>query len=85
MPKANKKPIPILAPTATINFIPTKPVAPEQSTGKNPSCLIEIDGGVSLKNYKKLIELGADALVAGNAVFGAEDPFQAIKEFKRKF
>lgn len=52
---------------------------------KNPSCLIEIDGGVSLKNYKKLIELGADALVAGNAVFGAEDPFQAIKEFKRKF
>lgn len=52
---------------------------------KNPSCLIEIDGGVSLKNYKKLIELGADALVAGNAVFGAEDPFQVIKEFKRKF
>src|SRR5574344_2168357 len=32
---------------------------------KNPSCLIEIDGGVSLKNYKKLIEFGADALVAG--------------------
>lgn len=52
---------------------------------KNPSCLIEVDGGVSLKNYKKLIELGADALVAGNAVFGADDPFQAIKEFKRKF
>ena len=52
---------------------------------KNPSCLIEIDGGVSLKNYKKLIELGADALVAGNAIFGAEDPIQTIREFKIKF
>jgi len=52
---------------------------------KNPSCLIEIDGGVSLKNYKKLIELGADALVAGNAIFGAENPIQTIREFKIKF
>lgn len=50
---------------------------------KNPSCLIEIDGGVSLKNYKKLIEFGADALVAGNAVFGAENPLETIKEFKK--
>ncbi len=49
---------------------------------KNPKCLIEIDGGVSLKNYKKLIEYGADALVAGNAVFGAENPLETIKEFK---
>lgn len=52
---------------------------------KNPSCLIEIDGGVSLKNYKKLIELGAHALVAGNAIFGAGDPIQTIREFKIKF
>lgn len=50
---------------------------------KNPSCLIEIDGGVSLKNYKKLIEFGADALVAGNAVFGTENPLETIKEFKK--
>lgn len=50
---------------------------------KNPSCLIEIDGGVSLKNYKKLIEFGADALVAGNAVFAAENPLETIKEFKK--
>ncbi len=50
---------------------------------KNPSCLIEIDGGVSLKNYKQLVEFGADALVAGNAVFGAENPLETIKEFKK--
>ena len=50
---------------------------------KNPSCLIEIDGGVSLKNYKKLVEFGADALVAGNAVFATENPLETIKEFKK--
>ncbi len=49
---------------------------------KSPNCLIEVDGGVSLKNYKKLIVSGADCLVAGNAVFGAEDPIKTIKEFK---
>ncbi|MDD2529743.1 MAG: ribulose-phosphate 3-epimerase [Bacteroidales bacterium] len=50
---------------------------------KNPNCLIEVDGGVSLKNYKKLIECGADALVAGNAIFGTENPLETIKEFKK--
>lgn len=49
---------------------------------KSPNCLIEVDGGVSLKNYKKLLDFGADCLVAGNAVFGSEDPIKTIKEFK---
>lgn len=49
---------------------------------KNPNCLIEVDGGVGLNNYKKLIDLGADALVAGNAVFGSENPIETINEFK---
>ncbi|HBN05497.1 MAG TPA: ribulose-phosphate 3-epimerase, partial [Bacteroidales bacterium] len=35
------------------------------------------------KNYKQLVEFGADALVAGNAVFGAEKPLETIKEFKK--
>ena len=35
---------------------------------------IEVDGGVSLKNAADLIRAGADALVAGNAFFKAEDP-----------
>ena len=36
--------------------------------------LIEVDGGVDLTNYQELRRLGADVLVAGSAVFGAEDP-----------
>lgn len=49
---------------------------------KNPNCLIEIDGGVNTANYKKLIEAGADVLVAGNAVFAAEKPTETIKQLK---
>lgn len=43
---------------------------------------IEIDGGVGLNNAKKLIEAGADVLVAGNAVFGAENPHETISQLK---
>lgn len=39
---------------------------------------IEIDGGVNLKNAKKLVEAGADVLVAGSSVFKAENPTQTI-------
>lgn len=49
---------------------------------KNPNCLIEVDGGVNTANYKKLIEAGADVLVAGNAVFAAENPIETIKQLK---
>lgn len=49
---------------------------------KNPNCLIEVDGGVNIANYKKLIEAGADVLVAGNAVFAAENPTETIKQLK---
>jgi len=44
--------------------------------------LIEIDGGVSLANYEEIIAAGADVLVAGNCVFGAEDPIMTIREMK---
>lgn len=49
---------------------------------KNPNCLIEVDGGVNTANYKKLIEAGADVLVAGNAVFAAENSTETIKQLK---
>ena len=45
--------------------------------------LIEIDGGVSLDNAAMLVESGADILVAGSAVFGAEDIVARCKEFNR--
>lgn len=44
---------------------------------------IEVDGGVSLKNAKEIIEAGADVLVAGNAVFKTENPTDTIAIFKK--
>jgi len=44
--------------------------------------LIEVDGGVNFDNYKKLVEVGVDILVAGNTVFGSENPIETIKELK---
>ncbi|EOA13824.1 hypothetical protein CARUB_v10026923mg [Capsella rubella] len=48
--------------------------------GVNP--WIEVDGGVTPKNAYKVIEAGANALVAGSAVFGAKDYAEAIKGIK---
>ena len=36
--------------------------------------IIEIDGGISAKNAGEVFAAGAEALVAGSAVFGAPDP-----------
>jgi ribulose-phosphate 3-epimerase len=47
------------------------------------STLIEIDGGVTDKNALKLVEAGADVLVAGNFVFKAENPTQTIADLKK--
>jgi len=47
---------------------------------KNAKTLIEIDGGVTNKNAKALIDAGADVLVAGSFVFGASNPTQTIAE-----
>jgi len=46
---------------------------------KNSVALIEIDGGVDVNNASKLIECGADALVAGSAVFKSVNPEETIK------
>jgi len=43
-------------------------------------CKIEIDGGVTLANAPRLIECGADILVAGNCVFTSKNPEQTIKQ-----
>ncbi len=44
--------------------------------------LIEVDGGVGPGNAAGLVQAGADALVAGTAVFGADDPLAAIRQLK---
>lgn len=49
----------------------------------NAETIIEVDGGVTNKNAAKLIEAGADVLVAGSYVFKAENQLETIKELKQ--
>ncbi len=49
---------------------------------RNPSCLIEIDGGVNDKNVQELKSVGVDIVVAGSYVFQNEDYSKAIKSLK---
>lgn len=49
---------------------------------KGSNALIEVDGGVNLETGKRLIDAGADVLVAGNFVFGSDDPIKTIKAIK---
>lgn len=50
---------------------------------KDAKTLIEIDGGVDLNNYKKLVKCGANILVAGNTVFSSANPAGTISELKK--
>lgn len=43
---------------------------------------IEVDGGIDLSNYKKVINKGANIIVAGNAVFKTGNIVENIEEFK---
>ena len=49
---------------------------------KGSKALIEIDGGVTSLNAKKLIDSGANVLVAGSFIFNSEDPTETIKKLK---
>lgn len=42
---------------------------------------IEVDGGINLLNVKKVVEAGADIIVAGSAIFASGDPEERVKEF----
>lgn len=52
----------------------------EMIDSQNLNCLIEVDGGVNLETGQQLVDAGADMLVAGNAVFKAENPTQMIHD-----
>jgi ribulose-phosphate 3-epimerase len=49
---------------------------------KNTDALIEVDGGVTLENAPRLIQAGAQVLVAGYTVFGSPDPIKTISTLK---
>lgn len=47
-------------------------------------CDIEVDGGINAKTSEAVREMGANVLVAGSAIYGAEDVAQAIKDIRGK-
>lgn len=62
-------------------FIPrVLPKATEIRKAAGPDFDIEIDGGITLENYKLALEAGVNVLVAGSSIYNAEDPAAVIKE-----
>jgi ribulose-phosphate 3-epimerase len=49
---------------------------------KNLKTLIEVDGGINMETGRRILNAGADVLVAGNAVFGSPDPADVIRQMK---
>ncbi len=44
---------------------------------------IEVDGGIGLDNVKRVVDAGANVIVAGSSVFGADDIQKTVSEFKK--
>ena len=44
----------------------------------NPACHLEVDGGIGPETCHLAAQAGADVLVAGSAIYGAEDPRAVI-------
>ena len=48
----------------------------------NPACRLEVDGGIDPRTARLAAEAGADVLVAGSAIYGADDPAAAIRALR---
>ncbi|MDR2009816.1 MAG: ribulose-phosphate 3-epimerase [Bacteroidales bacterium] len=51
----------------------------------NPLLTIQVDGGIDTSNYKEVVKAGANALVAGSAVFNSDDPKKTIEILKNAY
>lgn len=49
---------------------------------RHPDMPIQVDGGVSLENAKKLLNAGATSLIVGSRIVNAKDPAKAVAEFE---
>lgn len=48
----------------------------------NPNCRLEVDGGINPETARRVVEAGADTLVAGSSVYGAPDVALAIESLR---
>jgi ribulose-phosphate 3-epimerase len=51
---------------------------------RNPSCDLEVDGGIGIENIERAVAAGATMLIAGSSVYGAPDPPEAIRDMRRR-
>lgn len=58
--------------------------ARQMIAGRDLSVWLQVDGGVSAETIERCAEAGADVFVAGNAVYGAEDPAEAVRNLRAK-
>lgn len=49
---------------------------------KYPDITISVDGGVGFDNYKKLVEVGANKLISGSAIYESDDIKEAVEEMQ---
>ena len=56
----------------------------ELKNKKNPHMLIAVDGGINIDNVQKVVQAGAEIIIAGSAIFKSNDPVKTIKVFKGK-
>ncbi len=54
----------------------------ERISTRNLPTRVVVDGGVGLQNAQQVLQAGGDVLVAGSAVFGANDPAATIRQLK---
>ncbi|MDF2502747.1 ribulose-phosphate 3-epimerase [Clostridium sp.] len=57
----------------------------ELSEKYNPSLMIEVDGGINSNNVKKVVDCGANVIVAGSSVFKNKEIEKNIKTLKEGF
>jgi ribulose-phosphate 3-epimerase len=58
------------------------PVIRAMSKGRKKSLIIEVDGGVNEQTVIQVVQAGAEALVAGSAIFHQPNPAQALKRLR---
>ena len=56
----------------------------ERLRRRYPELIIQVDGGVNLENVRSLVAAGANRLVVGSAIFGADNPEEAYKALYTK-
>jgi ribulose-phosphate 3-epimerase len=49
---------------------------------RNPSCELEVDGGIGAANIERAVEAGATILVAGSSIYNAPDPQAALRDMR---